>query len=197
MNRHRTYLLVTGTAFIVSAIISLLFYWGRIDSDFFAFLYVGQGILDGNDMYRDFADNKGPVLYLFFAFLRLIFGNHYAAMLFVGSAILDAATIVLVFAIIKRVWGVAIPMTRAPIIIAFATLSVAWYKSFFLGYFPGGIYSESIAIPLLLGSVLMVSNNKPLKGGILFSLSVLTRLSMIFFLFCLIALLIQYRKKWR
>src|SRR3989344_3272691 len=74
---------------ITSFLVSLSFLWGNIDPDFFSFYYIGRGVAQGKDMYVDFADNKGPVLYFFFSVLYLFFKNNYKLALIVTSTILD------------------------------------------------------------------------------------------------------------
>ncbi len=192
--REKTSKIVFIFSLLISGLISLLFLAGTINPDFFSFLYIGQGVLEGGDMYRDFADNKGPVLYLFFALLRLLFGEHFGAMLVIGSAALDGITAFLLFKIITDVWHIKLP-TRTPLLLLILLGAVAWVKSFSMGPLPGGVFSENIAIPLLLGSVLLTVKNKPFAGGLVFALSVLTRLTSAFFIIYLFALLLQQRNK--
>ena len=47
-----------------------------VDRDTGTFLYIGGDILDGHTPYAHSADNKGPVLFLVFALIRLVAGTH-------------------------------------------------------------------------------------------------------------------------
>lgn len=64
---------------------SLLLFNGKIDPDFFSYYYIGRGMNLGMDMFKDFADNKGPIQYLFYALLYKIFNNNYRLALFFGQ----------------------------------------------------------------------------------------------------------------
>lgn len=180
--------------FITSFLISLSFVWGKIDPDFFSFYYVGKGVAQGKDMYIDFADNKGPVLYYFFSLLYLLFKNNYKLALIFTSTVLD--TLLSFFSIsLAMTWLKAkkTMLTRGGIFVSvFVTLLI---KSFSIGTFTGGVYSETVAFLFILLSFLLIEKKRNFLAGILFSLAILTRPTAVFWVFVPFVQLIVRKEK--
>ncbi len=165
---------------VASLLISHIFLIAPINQDFFSFAYIGEGVAHGGDMYRDFADNKGPVLYLFFAVLAKIFGDHTLAALVYGGAVLDAISIFCFVRIIQKKFSFQLPQKR---LAAFGLIAVfvIWYKNFTFAGITGGLYSEQVALPLFAGAILLLFNKKYLLSGCAYALCVLTNLLMAYF----------------
>lgn len=165
---------------VINIFISLLFLRGRIDQDFFSFYYIGRGVSQGLDMYRDFAHNKGPVLYLFFGFLNYIFKSNYRLAIVLSSSLLDTISVYFLFKLFGSWFNFRLtdnPYKR----LAIVGLVVLYLKSFSIGSFMGGVYSETLAFALLVPS-LYLAEKKTFSSGILFALSVLSRPTFLFFL---------------
>lgn len=175
---------ISSRLFVVSLVtsffVSLLFLTGRFDQDFFSFYYIGRGVTEGMHMYMDFAHNKGPVLYTFFAFLNLIFRSNYRLAAIFASTLLDTISIYFLFQLMKSWFGYRFPRNKIKSFII-VVLSVLYLKSFSMGGSSGGVYSETIALALLAPS-LYVLEKRPLVSGVLFSLSVLSRPTLLFFM---------------
>ena len=75
---------------------------GNIDQDFFSMYYVGRGVAAGQNVFRDFSDNKGPLVYWFFAGLFKIFGYNYTTSVFWGLVVLDAIGIFLWLEVVSK-----------------------------------------------------------------------------------------------
>lgn len=154
---------------------------GNIDPDFFSYYYVGRGIINGQDMFRDFANNKGPVLYYFFALLYFLFGNKYNLALLAGNGVLDAVSIYYLFRLLIHSYGLQIKkltISNAVLIL----FSVLLYKSFSINSFTGGVYSEQLGMMFLILSLWKYEQKNHFISGLLFALSVLTRSSFLFFI---------------
>ena len=167
---------------------------GNIDPDFFSYYYIGRGINDGKDMFRDFADNKGPVLYLFFALLYFLFGNNYNLALIAGNGALDAISIYFLFRLLMDSYGFQIKkinISNVTLIIFFVLL----YKSFSISSFMGGVYSEQLGMVFLTLSLWKYEQKNHALSGLLFTLSILTRSSFLFFIiiFPIISLIKKYK----
>lgn len=176
--------------FILSLLISLLFLRGRIDQDFYSFYYVGRGMADGMDMYRDFADNKGPVLYWFFSILNNLFGNEAHRALIISSTVIDAITVYVIFRLIEK-WQLLVSLREVSKVIFFLGFSTIYYKSFSMGVFMGGFYSETLAFCLLILSIYLLETRKNFLSGSFFAFSVLTRPTTVFFLPVLLVLIVR------
>lgn len=131
-------------------------------------------------MFRDFANNKGPVLYSFFALLYFLFGNNYNLALLVGNGILDAISIYYLFRLLN-IYGLQIKrltISNAVLIL----FSVLLYKSFSISYFMGGVYAEQLGIMFLVLSLWKYEQKNHFISGLFFALSILTRPSFLFFI---------------
>lgn len=85
------------------------------------YIYVGQTILDGGTPYADAANNKGPLLYLLFAAIKLASGTSVAGMR-IALALLTALAALAVAGYVARAAGRAAGVFAG---IAFAVLSSA------------------------------------------------------------------------
>lgn len=166
--------------FIISLVVSSLFYWTNIDPDYYSFYYVGRGIVHGQNMFRDFADNKGPVLYLIFAGLNIVFGRNYGLALVIGSTLLDFFVISILLVLINEWWKKG----NGDICCKwwFAVGITIIYKAFTLGMYMGGIYSESVGNIFLFLTMLLWVRKRYWWSGILFTLAFFCRQSFLLFL---------------
>lgn len=168
------------TLLLGSFLISNLFWFGPIDQDYFSYYYVGQGTYEGYKTYGDFADNKGPVLYAFFAILALVFNQNYDWALITGSTFLDAFSVFIIFKILER--DFKLKWFRYKILNLLTIIfCLALYKSFGMGYSMGGLYSENLGMLLLVLGYWVLGSKRYISSGIFFSLSILTRLSFLAF----------------
>jgi len=167
-------------ALILSAslIISALFFTNRLDQDFFSYYYTGRGITYGQDYFRDFAENKGPINGYVIALLYLFFGNHFRLGLFLTSGIVDAVSVLLIYQIIKHFYPLSSSKTR----FTFLLITLPLYKSFSLGSFMSSFYSESIALFFFFLSMYLLLKKRPLFSGLIFSLSIMSRQNIVFYL---------------
>lgn len=163
-----------------SFLISNLFWFGTIDQDFFSHYYVGKGFSQGQEIFSDFAGNKGPVQYIFFAILYSIFKDNFGFALIFGSTIIDSISLFIIFKIIQRDWAFKWFRNRY-INFTFLGICLLIYKSFSIGTIMGGLYSENLGMLWLVLSLWYLGKKKSFLSGILFSLSVLTRLTYLFF----------------
>lgn len=173
---------------VLSGTISTLFFYGNIDPDFFSFYYIGRGMLKGLSLYQDLADNKGPVLYFFFAMLNFIFGNNYRAALFFASTLLDTITIYYSVRLVYK-WINKKIQPRKFLLIFLILFFTVFYKSFEIDIYQesyGGIYAETLAMSFLVLSLFSLECKKTYVSGLFFALSVLSRQSVVFFIFLFI-----------
>lgn len=168
-----------------------MFLVSNIDPDYFSFYYIGQGVKDGFGMYRDFADNKGPILYLFFTLINLLFGSDYLTSLILVSTFIDSFTLFFIFRITRLLTKADFPQGLISKILAIF-LSVLLFKSFSVGSFFGGFYSENLALLMLSISTFAILKQKYFLAGVLFSLSFLTRLSFLYFALFQLFLSLKY-----
>lgn len=170
---------------IIGFLISLTLFYGKVDPDFFSWYYVGRGVSLGMDMFKDFAENKGPVLYFFFSFLYKVFGNNYRLALVFANWLLD--TIAICFLIhLWEIWLKRKVELKNLGNLLFLLFVIFYYKSFSIGSFTGGVFSETLAIVFLLASFLFLEKGKYFLTGTLFALSVLSRQT--FFLFIIFSI---------
>lgn len=169
------------TIFIFSFAVSCLLLKGTIDQDFFSFYYVGKGVLNGNNMFRDFADNKGPILYLFFALFDIIYFHNYKLVLLFGNAILDTISLYFLFKLINNWYKIPLKKIDAKSILLIF-FAVIFYKSFSIGSFMGGIYAETLGMMFVIISLWNYQNNKYFTSGLFFALGVFSRLSILYFI---------------
>lgn len=185
------FLIVTFLSFAIAGLLLI----GSIDPDFFSYYYVGRGIIDEQDMFRDFANNKGPVLYLFFALLYFLFGNNYSLALFVGNGMLDAISIYYLFRLLSTYYGLQIKkLTISNVILIL--FSVLLYKSFSITYFMGGVYAEQLGMMFLILSLWKYEQKNHFISGLFFALSILTRASFLFFIIIFPILSLVRRHKY-
>lgn len=168
------------TILLGSFLISNLFWFGPIDQDFYSFYYIGQGVSEGHRMYADFAENKGPILYIFFALLYFVFKGNYIWALIFGATIIDALSLFVIFKILERNFKFVWSKNKA-LNILFIIFCLTLYKSFSMGYNMGGLYSENLGMLLLVLGYWALGSKRYISSGIFFSLSILTRLSFLAF----------------
>ncbi len=162
-----------------SFLFSLGFVLGRVDQDYFSFYYVGKGVAEGGMMYGDFVDNKGPVLYWFFAFLHLVFSGNYLVALVAASTLVDAAAIIFLLLFAKDRFKLVLPARFLESFILSLFL-VSFYKSFSLGMFMGGFYAESLGVMWVSACFYALGKKKFFVAGVLFCLAVLSRQTLVF-----------------
>ncbi len=175
-----------------SFLLSLLFLVGRIDQDYFSFYYIGRGVADGADMFRDYADNKGPVLYLFFTALYKLFGNYYLTALIFASTLVDSLALIGAFLFFKKRFNISLSKGFLPkfLIVFFAVL---FYKSFSIGSFMGGFYAETLGLMFVVFSLYFLEARKYFLSGLLFCLAFLCRLTLLFWLIYFLYILLKQK----
>lgn len=176
MSNKSPFLLILLGSFLISSIL----WFGIIDQDFFHFYYMGHGIANGQGMFTDFIDNKGPVFYTFFTLFYLVFKENYSIGLVLTSTFIDAFSLSLIFKILTRDWGFKW-FKKQIINILVVVFCLLLFKSFSIGTYVGGFYSENLGMLLLLLSIWFLGKRNSLISGILFSLCVLTKLTFLFF----------------
>lgn len=102
------------------------------------FYTIGRGILNGKMPYVDYYDNKGPLTYLFFAFIALF--DNYKISVFVAQLIINFISIIILGAFLKEIDA---KRGRLACIILFFVYYV------FIAREPG-LYTEDIVMPLIL-----------------------------------------------
>jgi len=159
---------------VASFLVSLLFLRGKIDQDFFSFYYIGKGVANGMNMFRDFADNKGPVFYIFFTLLNLIFKDGYLKALIFSSTLLDAISVFLMLELSFSWFKVKPPrsLIKSTLLISFLVLI---QKSFSIGINRGGVYSETLSFFLLMIALYLQEKTKDFFSGVIFCLSIFSR----------------------
>lgn len=168
------------TLLLGSFLISSLFWFGPIDPDFFYFYHVGKEVALGQKLYVDIGDNKGPVHYFFYTVLYSIFGHNYGWALFIGSTLIDAASLFIIFKLIERDWEYKWKKYKiVNLLIVFFFLLL--YKSFSMGSYMGGLYSENVGMLWLSLGIWLLGKKHSVFSGALFALSVLSRLTYLFF----------------
>lgn len=179
--------------FVFSFFFSLLLLVGEIE-DFFLFYHAGSVMANGGELYRDLADDKGPVAYIFFFFLYQLFGTHSSWALLAASTVLDALLCILLFFWLRSRIPVSLP--KKPLWqYALAFVLIAYLKSFSIGTVAAGVYTEQLAMVLLMVSFMLLDKKRLVLSGILFSLAVCTRQSVIFYLLVPIFLLLQQKRR--
>jgi MFS family permease len=164
---------------VFSFLISFSFFWGRIDPDFYVFYYVGRGVAQGQDMYIDFADNKGPILYLFFSFLYTVFGTNLELAAVVTSGLIDAVSVYLIVRLYSMWFSDSkMDFSGKKIFLPIGLLFVI--KSFSIGTITGGVYSETIAFLFILISLFALEKKQHGLSGIFYMLGALTRPTVVF-----------------
>ncbi len=165
-----------------SLFFSLFFLISKIDQDFFTFLYIGRGLSKGFLMFKDFADNKGPVLDLFFWFLYFLFKENYLLSIIVSSTLIDW------LAVLFAIKSSEIILNKDKLIdienkksLFLLFVLVGLYKSFNLGQMGGGLYSESLGMLFVFISIYCVLTKRNFFSGIFLSLALLSRLTLIFY----------------
>ena len=189
MSNKNLFLLLLLSNFIAS----LFLLFSVIDQDFYAYLYFGKGVANGLGIYKDFADNKGPFYYVFFAIFYLLFKNNYTLGLVLTSTFIDALCVFLMFKIVQRDWSF-IWFKKDLINIILVVFCMLLYKSFSIGSIVGSFYSENLGMLLLLLSIWYLGKKYSIISGVLFSLSVLTRQTYLFFApYLLIQMFFKYK----
>jgi len=169
-----------------------LFLFGKIDQDFFSFYYIGRGVANGAGMYQDFADNKGPVLYIFFATLYKIFGKNYLTALIFSSTLIDGLSLFAFYLFLKKNFNVSLPKNIL-LQLFFIIFTVAFYKSFSIGSFMGGFYAETLGVMFIVSSILFLVYKRYFISGVAFSLAFLCRLTLFFWIIYLFYLFLSQK----
>jgi Gpi18-like mannosyltransferase len=180
---------------VVSFVISNLFWLGGVDPDYYDFYYIGRGVAGGQNMFRDFADNKGPVLYLTFAGMYKVFGDNLGLALVTTSTFLDVVAVWLTVYLLG-LWLVDGEAREYLSKWWVMVLLMMFYKSLTIGIFMGGVYAESIAFPLFLISLIMLEKKRLFWSGMFFALCVLTRQSFVYFAVFYIWKMMQGKRNW-
>lgn len=168
------------TLLLGSFLISSLFWFGPIDPDFFYFYHVGKEVALGQKLYVDIGDNKGPVHYFTYVLLYSIFRHNYGWALVIGSTLIDAVSLFTIFKILERDWGYKWKKYKiVNLLIVFFCLFL--YKSFGMGSYMGGLYSENVGMLWLSLGIWLLGKKQSVFSGALFGLSVLSRLTYLFF----------------
>lgn len=177
MTKYRHFIIA---CFIFSFLFSLLLLWGPIE-DFFEYYYMGRAIVWGRDMFADVAENKGPIFNMFIATAYAVFGTNYAAALVVGSTILDGAFCAQLILLFQHWIGPVLPKKKL-FQWGFALLTVMYVKSFSIGAIRGGLYSEQLAMALVVCSLLLLEKKHYVFSGVSMACAVLSRQSVAGFL---------------
>lgn len=136
------------------------------------FLYVGQRILNGDTLYTDLWDNKGPLLYYINA-LAVLIGHTPMSGLYIIELISLFIAVALGYSVIEKAFG------RIPAVFA----SIVWPLALFYVNDNGGNFTEEYSMPLSFAAVyLFLRSRGPSSNllyifliGIIFSLSFLLR----------------------
>jgi len=166
-------------ALTTSMVVAVLLFFGRIDQDFYSFYYIGRGINEGKEMFRDFPDNKGPVLYVFFMLLNFFFKENTRLAVVIGNGLLDSISLYLLFRILRDFYGIRFEK-KASVVFALISLCLV-YKSFSIGSLMGGIYSETLGMIFFLSAFWLFKSRKFFTAGLFFTFSIFTRISFLFF----------------
>lgn len=165
--------------FVLSFFLSLFLLRGLIE-DFFSYYYAGRSVLWGREMFIDVAQNKGPVMYLFYALLYGIFGLRYDLALVIASTVLDAVYCITLLFLLRTWTGYAIPKKIVHQWII-AGCCVAYVKSFTIGSTMGGVYTVQVAMTTVVLALALSEKKRWFLSGIIFALAVLTRQSVIWY----------------
>jgi len=180
---------------ILSLLISSLLFVCQIDPDFFDYYYVGRGISRGQDMFRDFANNKGPIFYFFMAGLYKLFGRNYYLAVFFANGFVDAVALFFLCRLLEK-WRLFTFSTKEKDSYFKLLFIVAYYKSFSLGIGMGGFYTETLAFCLIIISLFFQEKDHDLGAGISFALACLCRPTVVFFfLFLLVKYFLKKQPK--
>ena len=136
------------------------------------FIYAGQQILNGDTLYKDLWDNKGPLLYYINALAVFISGTSMWG-LFVIEYLGLLASILLGYLSIKKAFG------KVPAVFA----SVVWPLALFYINDNGGNFTEEYSVPLGFAAIYLYLRSREKGGslpyvfliGVTFSLSFLLR----------------------
>jgi hypothetical protein len=149
---------------------------GFADHDFFSQYYVGRGVAEGARMYGDFSDNKGPVLYLFFAGLSFVFGESINWALIGGNLLLWLISI-LGLVELARYWQGKGNISKIGEMVFLSAMGL------YLGATScGGIYAENVGMAFLIWSLIFVSRRLYFWAGLLFAGAFFSRQTICFFL---------------
>ena len=146
INRQNRRVLITNIFMcaVLAVIVTPLFYsigfngYNCQGFDQSCFYTIGRGILNGKMPYVDYYDNKGPLTYLFFAFIALF--DNYKISVFVAQLIINFISIIILGAFFKEIDA---KRGRLACIILFFVYYV------FIARDPG-LYTEDIVMPLIL-----------------------------------------------
>ena len=145
----RRVLIIDGVVYVLLAFIVTSFFYSVSPNgyntqgfDQSCFYTIGRGILNGAVPYVDFYDNKGPLMYLLFAGIALF--DNYKISVFAAQIIINFVTMVILSAFLKE-------SDSGKNRFAIITFFFIYYTAISV---EPGLYSEDIAIPLLLMSYL-------------------------------------------
>ena len=142
------------------------------DVDSGVFLYIGQQILNGDILYKDLWDHKGPIIYHINA-LGLLIGNDSVWGLYFIEFLLLLIAIIMGYLTIRNAFG------RIPAIFA----SIIWPLSLFYINDKGGNFTEEYSLPLSYAALYLYLRSRNSSRsliyiffiGVMFSISFLLR----------------------
>lgn len=156
--------------FVVSVVFS------SIDKDFYSQYYTARGIFSGYQLYGDFSDNKGPVLYLFFVPLYAVFREQLSWAYLTGSLLVHGLTIVGVGVYVGRLpfWKRANFLSN---LLQFGVVSL-----FALQFVLEGIYAESIGMMFLVWGLVLLHRKRLVFAGVFVVAALACRQTLFFML---------------
>lgn len=149
------------------------FFRDYIDRDESTFIIMGQSWVDGHLPYTQLWDLKPPVTFLFFAIIIKLFGKSFVAIRLIGS-LLVAMTALFTYLIGKQMTSKKVAFWAAIFCVVFQSMFGSLQ----------GVMSEHICTFFFTVGVFLVFRKKHwvwyLVAGILFGLSVMTKLNMVY-----------------
>ncbi|MFC1649886.1 hypothetical protein ACFL2C_04220 [Patescibacteria group bacterium] len=159
---------------LVSFILSLPVLWGLLDKDFYSYMYVGRGVAIGKDMYVDFADNKGPILYLAYSAIYTLFKNSLEHGLVFALGLIDALAL---FFWTEAIFSQIKISKKKDVVLSVLILFI--YKTFNIGMLISAVYAETLGIMFVGLAIYSWLKKRSLLSGFAFSLAVFSRQSLV------------------
>ena len=154
------------------------FFRDYVDRDESTFIIMGQSWVDGHLPYTQLWDLKPPVTFFFFALIIKLFGKSFIAIRLFGTLLVVLTSLF--------TYGIASKIT---------TKKVAFWSAVFCVFFQSlfgslqGVMSEHICTFFFMAGLLILFLKEDAKwfftAGLLFGLSVMTKLNMVYPVFCL------------
>lgn len=149
------------------------FFRDYIDRDESTFIIMGQSWVDGHLPYTQLWDLKPPIVFLFFALIIKVFGKSFIAIRLIGS-LLVALTAFFTYLIAKQMTSKKVAFWAALFCVVFQSMFGSLQ----------GVMSEHICTFFFTVGVFLIFHKKHwgwyLAAGILFGLSVMTKLNMVY-----------------